>query len=305
MSTGWSIYVIVIVAINILGCVWLLWWTAKRRPGDRSESGTTGHVWDGDITELEKPMPRWWLNLFYGTVVFSLGYLVLYPGLGSFAGTSGWTSDKELAQQREAAEAKLKPLFAQYAGRELDALAHDDGALKLGRSVFANHCAMCHGSDAKGAIGFPNLVDSDWLWGGAPDRVLETILQGRQGAMPALGAVLGEQGVTEAAVYVQSLSGQPVDARLARQGELRFLQICAACHGADGKGNPALGAPNLTDDVWLYGGSFKQISQTIRDGRGGAMPAHKDILGEDRARLVAAWVLSHQKTAPKAAAGAP
>jgi cytochrome c oxidase cbb3-type subunit 3 len=303
VSTSWSIYVIALTALNILGCLWLLWWTAKRRPGDRSEQGTTGHVWDGDITELEKPMPRWWLNLFYGTVAFSIGYLVLFPGLGSFAGTKGWTSDLELAQQRAAAEAKLKPLFAQYAGRPVEALAHDDGALKLGRSVFANHCAMCHGSDAKGAIGFPNLTDSDWLWGGGSERVLQTILEGRQGAMPALGAVLGEQGVTEAAVYVQSLSGQPVDARLARQGELKFLQICAACHGADGKGNPALGAPTLTDSVWLYGGSFKQISATVRDGRGGMMPAHKDILGEDRARLVAAFVMS-QGPANKAA-GAP
>lgn len=297
MSTSWSAYVIALTLANIVGCLWLLWWTARRRPGDRSSEGTTGHVWDGDITELEKPMPRWWLNLFYATVVFAIGYLVVFPGLGGFAGTKGWTSDAELAQQRAAADAALQPKFARFAGRPVAELALDPEAIRLGRSVFAHHCATCHGSDAKGAAGFPNLTDSDWIWGGDPETVLTTVREGRRASMPAWGTALGDTGVTETAVYVQSLSGQPADPTLARAGEARFQQLCAACHGARGTGNPALGAPNLTDHVWLYGDSFRDIVVSIRDGRNGHMPAHKDILGEDRARLVAAWVVAQQATA--------
>lgn len=292
MSTSWSTYVIALAVANIIGCLWLLWWTARRRPGDRSPEGTTGHVWDGNIAELEKPMPRWWLNLFYGTVVFAIGYLVIFPGLGSFAGTRGWTSDGELAAQRAEADAALKPKFARFAGRSVAELALDPDAAQLGHSVFAHHCTMCHGSDAKGAAGFPNLTDNDWLWGGDPETILATVREGRRAAMPPWGQALGEKGVTETAVYVQSLSGQPADATLARAGEAHFKQLCVACHGPDGKGNPALGAPNLTDKVWLYGDSFREIATSIRDGRSGQMPAHKDILGDDRARLVAAWVVA-------------
>jgi len=299
MSQGWSWYIAVVSLANILGCLWLLWWTAKKRPGERSESETTGHTWDGDLTEYNKPLPRWWLNLFYATIVFALAYLVLYPGLGAFAGTQGWSSAKEHAKDAAEADAAIKPLFAKFAATPLAELGENTEALALGRSVFANNCATCHGSDARGAKGFPNLTDSDWLWGGAPESVLTTILDGRQAAMPPLGQVLGEQGVTEAAVYVQSLSGHAVDATLAQAGKARFDMICAACHGPDGKGNPALGAPNLTDGVWLYGGDFSTISETIRNGRQGRMPAHRGLLGEDRARLAAAFVLSQQqKPAP-------
>ena len=294
MSQGWGFYIAILTIANILGCVWLLWWTAKKRPGDRAETDTTGHAWDG-ITEWNKPLPRWWLNLFYITVVFALVYLALYPGLGIYAGTKGWTQEGEHAKDVAAADAAIKPLFAKFAQVPLPELGKNPEAMALGRSVFANNCVTCHGSDARGAKGFPNLVDEDWLWGGTPDDVLKTILEGRQAAMPPLGVALGDQGVTEAAVYVQALAGMPVDAALAQAGKLRFDGLCAACHGADAKGNHALGAPNLTDGVWLYGSDFRTISDTIRNGRAGHMPPHRDILGEDRARLAAAFVLSHQK----------
>ena len=298
MTQGWSWYIAIVSLANILGCLWLLWWTAKKRPGENSESETTGHVWDGDLTEWNKPMPRWWLNLFYITIAFALAYLVVYPGLGAYAGTQGWTSDKEHAKDVAEADAAIKPLFAKYAATPLPELGKNAEALALGRSVFANNCATCHGSDARGAKGFPNLVDGDWLWGRTPDDVLATILDGRQAAMPPLGPALGEQGVTEAAVYVQSLSGQPVDAALAAAGKARFDMICSACHGPEGKGNVALGAPNLTDGIWLYGGDFAALVETIRNGRTGRMPAHRELLGEDRARLAAAFVLAQQKPAP-------
>jgi cytochrome c oxidase cbb3-type subunit 3 len=293
MTAGWTAYIALFTLANILACVWLLWWTSRhRKPGSDEHAETTGHTWDGDLTEYNKPLPRWWLNLFYITIAFSLAYLVLYPGLGSFAGTERWSSDAALAAEQQAVDAKRDAALARYAGKPVAELARDPSALALGRGVFANHCAACHGSDARGARGYPNLADDDWLWGGEPERVLETVLEGRAGAMPALGTALGDDGVAETAVYVQQLAGGPVDPALAARGERRFATLCAACHGVAGKGNPALGAPDLTDATWLYGGDLASITQTIRDGRDGAMPAHRPLIGEARARLAAAWVVA-------------
>ena len=307
MTTGWSWYVIFLVALNIGGCAWLLWWTAKRRPGDPKPEDTS-HVWDGDITEYNKPLPRWWINLFYLTIIFSIGYLVWYPGLGNIAGYAKWTSAGEHDADKAAYTAKLEKTFAPYQGQSIDVLAKDPNALRLGRSIFGNTCATCHGSSAQGAIGYPNLTDTIWHWGGAPEQILETVLNGRQAAMPGWeGALGGPQGVTEVAVYLQSLRGERVDAGLAHAGELKFAGICVSCHGADGKGNQALGAPDLTDDYWLYGDSMAAIRQTIAQGRNGAMPAHAPIIGETRARLVAAyvWSLSNDPNAKRPAAKAP
>ncbi len=288
MSAFWSWFIIVLVVINIAGCVWLLWVTSRRRPG---EPETTGHVWDGDIREYNKPLPKWWINLFWLTIVFSIAYLVYYPGFGAFAGTSGWTSVGEHDKQRAENEAKLAPLFARFADKSIPELAGDAEARALGQSVFANNCAMCHGSDARGAKGFPNLTDKDWQWGGEPEQILASILGGRQAAMPPFAAVLGsDQAVNETAVYVQSLSGQRVDPSLAAAGKPRFEMICAACHGREGTGMAALGAPNLTDGVWLYGSDFDSIRTAIVTGRNGYMPPHEPIIGSDRARLVAGWV---------------
>lgn len=291
MSGFWSWFIITLVVLNIAGCAWLLWWTAKRRPGDPAPEQTS-HYWDGDITEYNKPLPKWWINLFWLTIIFSIGYLVWYPGLGNFAGYSGWTSAGQHDADVAAAEERLAPIFARFQGRAIDDLAGEPEAVALGRSVFGNYCATCHGSDARGARGFPNLTDGAWNWGGSPDQILTSIIDGREGVMAPMGAVLGsEQAITETVVYVQSLSGRRVDPQLAAAGRPRFM-VCAACHGMEGKGNPALGAPDLTDGVWTYGGDFEAIRHSIVNGRHGQMPAHGPIIGETRARLVGAYVWS-------------
>jgi cytochrome c oxidase cbb3-type subunit 3 len=293
MTFGWTLFVSIFTVANILACFWLLWWTRKRRDETATEADTTGHVWDGDLQEYNKPLPKWWLNLFYITIVFAIGYLVLYPGFGGYAGTLNWSSGAQHDVDAAAAEAKLEPLFARFRGVDLLELKKDPEAVALGANVFAANCTTCHGSDGRGARGFPNLMDDAWQWGGEPDAILTTILEGRTAAMPAWGQLLGEQGVTEAAVYVQSLAGQQVDPALAAAGKARFETVCVACHGIDGKGNQALGAPNLTDGAWLYSSDFATIAKGIRDGLAGHMPAHGPIIGQDRARLAAAWVLSH------------
>ena len=292
MSAGWSWYVAILTLANILGCLWLLWWTRRQRGAQEGE--TTGHVWDGDLVEGNKPMPRWWINLFYITIAFAIGYLVYYPGLGAFAGTGGWSSRQQHADDVAAAEAKLEPILARFRGEPIAQLARDPGAVALGHSVFANTCATCHGSDARGARGFPNLVDADWQWGGEPDTVLATVLNGRQAAMPAFGSVLDPTGIATTAAYVRQLSGQKADQASAITGKTHFDMLCVACHGPDGRGNPLVGAPNLTDGTWLYGGDPETIAQTITQGRMGQMPGHAERIGEDRARLAAAWVLAQQ-----------
>ena len=299
MSQGWGFYVAILTIANILGCVWLLWWTAKKRPGERAESDTTGHEWDG-LTEWNKPLPRWWLNLFYITVVFALVYLAIYPGLGIYAGTQGWTSEGEHAKDVAAADASIKPLFAKFAQVPLPELGRNPEALALGRSVFANNCVTCHGSDARGAKGFPNLTDNDWLYGGEPETIETTIKGGRQGMMPPFGPVLGADGVKDVANYVRSLSGLANDSLRAQRGAALFAQNCAACHGPDGKGNPAIGAPNLTDKVWLYGSSEATIIETVSNGRTNRMPEFQAFLGDAKVHLLAAYVSSlSAKTATK------
>ncbi len=295
MTTGWSLYVIFLVVLNIAATTWLLWWTARKRKSDGKDAETTGHVWDGDITEYNKPLPRWWINLFYLTIIYSVGYLIWYPGLGNFAGTSGWTSAGEHDADKAKADAQLAAAFGRFETMPINQIALDGEALAFGSRLYANHCAMCHGSDARGGKGFPNLVDGDWQWGASPDEILTTILQGRQAVMPPLGAVLGgDVGITEVATYVQSLSGMKTDPALAAAGQARFA-VCAACHGPEGKGNTALGSPNLTDDAWIYGSDFATIREGIVNGRNGMMPAHEPIIGETRTRIVAAyvWSLTH------------
>jgi cytochrome c oxidase cbb3-type subunit 3 len=294
MSQGWSIYIILLVASNIVGATWLLWWTARRRAGDnKPESATTGHVWDGDLSEYNKPLPRWWINLFYLTIFFAVGYLIWYPGLGAFAGSSGWTSRKQHAAEQAAADKLLAQKFAGAASQPIDMLARNPDAVATGQRIFANHCAMCHGSDARGAKGFPNLADHIWQWGGTPEAILASIQDGRQAAMPPFANVLGSPAnITATAVYVQSLSGQKVDALLAAQGQQHFAGICAACHGNEGKGNPALGAPDLSDHYWMYGNGIDDIRDAINHGHNGQMPANQGLLGNLRTRLVGAYVYS-------------
>ena len=292
-SNFWNLWIIVLTVGNILACWWLVRWTGKPRADEAAQGDVTGHSWDeGTLSEYNNPLPRWWLWLFYITMVFGAIYLFLYPGLGTYAGYLKWTHQGEYARDMEAADQKYGPLFAKYAGTPIPQLAADADALKIGQRLFVNYCASCHGSDAGGGPGFPNLSDGDWLYGGEPEAVKLSILDGRSGAMPAWGPVLNEQGVDEVTAYVLSLSGRDADAGKVAAGQTHYATYCAACHGADGTGNTALGAPNLTDNIWLYGGSPGVIRQTINDGRNGRMPAHRDFLGEDKAHVLATYIYS-------------
>ena len=292
MSDWLSWYITILTLGNIAACWWLIRWTSKARPGEAAVGETTGHVWDGDLKEYNNPLPRWWLGLFYITIVFSLVYLALYPGLGKWKGLLGWTSTGQYEEEVREAEAKYGPIFQRYAKMTPAALAADEKAMASGRRLFMTYCAVCHGSDARGGPGFPNLTDDDWLWGGDFETIKKTILDGRQAMMPAWGKTLGERGVEEVTAYVLSLSGRSADPALVEAGRAKFRTYCAACHGPEGKGNPLMGAPNLTDDVWLYGGSPETIKETIRNGRKGRMPAHRALLGEEKAHLLAAYVWS-------------
>jgi cytochrome c oxidase cbb3-type subunit 3 len=289
MTAGWTWFIAVVTAINIAGAMWLLFATSRRDPG---EAETTGHVWDEDLREYNNPLPRWWLWLFVLTVLFSVVYLIAYPGIGSFGGRLGWTQQGQWQAEVAAAEARAAPIYARYADRGPALLARDPEAMQIAARLYGNNCATCHGADARGAIGFPNLADGDWIHGGTPEAIHASIADGRIGVMPPWGEMLGRDGVEQVVAYVQRLSGQPNDAALAAAGQQRFMQICAACHGADGRGQQALGAPNLTDGIWLYGGSADAIRTTIVKGRQNQMPAHLDLLGETRVRLLAGYILS-------------
>lgn len=298
MSERVSLFIVVFTVINILACVWLLWWTARSRtahPQAAAADGSperTGHVWDGDLEEYNNPLPRWWLGLFIVTVVFGAAYLYFFPGLGSFAGAKNWSSIGQYEAQMEKQRALIDQQLAGLHGAPPEQLAANPAAMSMAKNVFGANCSTCHGSDARGAKGFPNLTDNDWLWGGTNDAVLETIGNGRHAVMPALGTILGDEGVNEVASYVLSLSGVQAPADWVAAGRERFATVCAACHGADAKGNPLLGAPNLTDRIWLFGGDFASVAETIRNGRESTMPAHTPLLGDTKVRLLAAYVLS-------------
>jgi cytochrome c oxidase cbb3-type subunit 3 len=293
MSSGWSIFVVVLTIANILGCFWLLRWTAKpRHAGEKIGGGSdTGHTWDGDLREYNNPLPKWWLWLFYITIVFALIYLAVFPGLGNFAGLKGWSQASQYEQERAAVEARAAQLLAPFATMTVPELASNAQAMATANNLFQNNCAQCHGSDGGGARGFPNLTDGDWQWGGDPDTIVQTIAAGRMGVMPPWGEVLGEEGVEQVVAYVQQLSGQQADATRAAAGETHFQTVCSACHGMDGKGNPLLGAPNLTDGTWLYGSDAASIREAVLKGRNNQMPAFEERLGEQRVRLLAAYVL--------------
>jgi cytochrome c oxidase cbb3-type subunit 3 len=292
MTSGWSLFVIILTIANILACLWLLRWTSKPRTANEKIGGgaDTGHVWDKDLREYNNPLPKWWLWLFYITVAFGLLYLAFYPGLGNFAGVSGWTQAGQYEEEKKAVEERAAKLLGPLAALPVAELVNNPQAMSTAHNLFQQNCAQCHGSDGGGAVGFPNLANADWQWGSDADSVVATIAGGRVAAMPPWSAVIGEPGVEEVVAYVQTLSGQQADATKAAAGQVHFQTLCAACHGADGKGNPLLGAPNLTDPVWLYGGDAATIKQTIMFGRNGQMPAWGDKLGEQRVKLLAAYV---------------
>lgn len=284
-------YVIALTVAMLIGSWWLIRWTSKPGQTQAATGDTTGHSWDG-LEEYNNPLPRWWLWMFYLTLVFAVIYFALYPGLGNFKGFLGWSQIGQYDQEMAKADAEYGPIFAAYAQKEIPVLAKDPEALQVGQRLFINYCAQCHGSDAGGALGFPNLRDNEWLYGSDPQAIKTTIMQGRQGAMPAWGAVLGDEGVEQVTAYVTSLSGREADSQMVQAGMQKYQTYCIACHGAEGKGNTALGAPDLTNDIWLYGGSKGAIAKTIRDGRSGRMPAHEEFLGNDKVHLLAAYVYS-------------
>jgi cytochrome c oxidase cbb3-type subunit 3 len=293
MTSFWSLWISVIVLGSIFGCLWLIYITRKNQPFDSQTDQTMGHSFDG-IEELDNPMPKWWLWLFVGTCIYALAYLIVYPGLGSFQGVANWSSAGQWEAEVAEGEAKYGPIFAAYAQKSIPELAQDAEAMKVGQRLFANNCAVCHGSAAKGAIGFPDLTDRDWLYGGDPDTIKQTILYGRNANMPAKGLnpAMSKGDVDDLTHYLLSFSERTDDKAAAKRGQAMFATACAACHGADAKGIQAAGAPNLSDNVWLYGGTFARINQSITHGRAGVMPAQKEVLGEDKVHLLAAYVYS-------------
>ena len=318
-SGFWNIYVIVLVVASIAACAWLLWATgrvkvsapkgaANAAPGGSSPVGVTGHVWDDDLQEYNNPLPKWWSNLFWLTIVFGIVYLVLYPGLGKFPGVLGWTSSGAYNAERSDFDAKLQPLYDKYVAMEVPQIAADPAAQQTGERLFLTYCSQCHGSDAGGAKGFPNLRDRDWLYGGQPANIITTITGGRMGVMPAFGPILGDEGVRDVTAYVRSLSGLPHDSLKAQLGKPIFATNCIACHGADGKGNQAIGAPNLTDNIWLFGSSEPAMAEGITKGHNltpssgvTPMPSFGTTLGPAKIKLLAAYVWGLSNPSPVAA----
>ncbi|WP_200911578.1 cytochrome-c oxidase, cbb3-type subunit III [Teredinibacter purpureus] len=293
MSTFWSLWIIVLTSLCLALVCWVLFANRKVaiRDDEDPENKTTGHVYDG-IEEYDNPLPRWWFILFVITLIYAAIYLVLYPGMGSFKGLLGWSSTGELRMDQEKAQADLAETFGVYSQMPLEELVHDGRAMKMGVRLFANNCAVCHGADAGGNFGFPNLTDNAWLHGGSPDEILTSIRDGREGAMPAWGDIIGESNVVAVSEYVLKTSGQEYDTVLAETGETVFTQNCAACHNGDATGNKLLGAPNLTDDDWLYDGSREGIQHSVRNGLANKMPAQSDMLRADKIHLLAAYVYS-------------
>lgn len=292
-SGFWSPYIAIITLASVIGCAVFLKMVGSKKRAPGEQLTTTGHAWDEDLQEWNNPLPMWWTYLFYITVVFGLVYLALYPGLGSFPGVLKWTSVGQYQREQELAAKEYDPIYEKFVKMDIPTLAANPEAREMGQRLYLTYCYQCHGSDARGAKGFPNLTDGDWLYGGSPEAIQNTILNGRNGVMPPMiDAIGGAEGVKEVANYVREIAGQkPFDPALAARGKEKFA-VCAACHGPEGKGNPAIGAPNLTDNVWLYGGSLASISETITKGRNNAMPAWKDLLGEAKVHLLAAYVYS-------------
>ncbi|MGF1694232.1 cytochrome-c oxidase, cbb3-type subunit III [Vibrio kyushuensis] len=326
MSTFWSIFVTVITIGTLIGCAALLRWCSNDKTGIE-EGQDMGHEYDG-IRELNNPLPKWWSYLFVSTLVFAVVYFALYPGLGNFKGVLGWTSSDQTVRSMEESRASIAASQAnkqldQYAKelddadtyfgeafkslaydangtdlRAIEEIAADEEAVKVGQRLFLQNCSQCHGSDARGQKGFPNLTDNAWLYGGEPEAIVTSVMHGRVGQMPGWKDALGEDGVAEVVTYTLSLSGRSVNAREAAAGKARFV-VCAACHGTDGKGNPAVGAPDLTDQSWLFGGSRADVTETVMYGRSGVMPAWENILGEDKVQLVSAYVWGLSNTEQK------
>lgn len=291
MTSFWSGWVIVLTTITFVLITWILVANRKRAPIDQK---TTGHSYDG-IEEWDNPLPGWWFAMFIITIVWGIGYLIVYPGLGNFPGVLGWTSVEQHTQEVAVADEKFRAMRDKYLAMSIEDIYQDPKVRKMGMRIYGNNCSQCHGLDAAGALGYPNLADADWLYGGAADTIKHTIVNGRRAAMPAWESILGESGIQEATAYVLSLNSRDADPDMVAAGQKHYNTYCIACHGPEGKGNPMLGAPNLTNGIWLYGGSAEQIATTLTLGRNGVMPAFGEKLGEDKIHLVSAYIYGLNK----------
>ncbi len=292
VSSFWSYWIAILSIGGVVFCLALLFSQRVWLKRDIEQVEDTGHVWDGDLTELNNPIPRWWTIMFIGLCVIGFGIFFLYPALGFGNGTTGFSAAREVRANQLALQEQIKPIYARYQEMSFEQVAQDASAREIGQRLFLNNCAQCHGSDARGAGNFPNLADGDWLWGGSPEQITHTITEGRHGMMPPWSAQIKPAEASDIAQYVRSLSGLAHDALRVVPGKRHFDTFCVACHGAEGKGNTVMGAPNLTDNVWLYGSSEASIVKTILNGRQNIMPAQKNVLTEDQIRMLAAWVWS-------------
>ena len=296
---GWGIFVAVATVVGLIACVWLLIVASKRQV--MADDNTTGHVWDVDLKEMNNPLPRWWMWLFVITVVFAVIYLALYPGLGKFPGTLGWSSTGQYKTEQQRAQETMTAVFDKFKGMSNEQLIKDPTAMGIGERLFGNNCAGCHGSNAKGSKGFPNLTDGDWLYGGSPETIAETIAKGRMGVMPPMAAAVGTaEDARNVANYVLSLSDSPHNSAAAQLGKPKFV-VCAACHGPEGKGNQALGAPNLTDKIWLHGWGEGAVLAMISQGKTNIMPGFAERLTPQQIHVLAAYVWSLSQSATLAA----
>lgn len=294
--SGWSLFVAVASVVSMIACLVLLLIAARRRV--MASDNTTGHVWDGDLTELNNPLPRWWMWLFILTVLFSFAYLVLYPGAGSYAGRLGWSSLGQHQTEQQAARDAMAPVYARYATADAETLMKDPAAMAIGERLFVNNCTACHGSDARGSKGFPNLTDNDWLHGGDHASIVKTITEGRVGMMPPLAAVVGDaKDLHNMAQYVLSLSGNATDPAAVAAGQAKFV-VCAGCHGADGKGIQAIGSANLTDKIWLHGFGEEAIVAMVVNGKTNVMPAQAQRLTTEQIHVLGAYVMSLSRKSP-------
>ncbi|MEY2993700.1 MAG: hypothetical protein RL357_635 [Pseudomonadota bacterium] len=292
VSNSWALAVTIAVVVSITACAVLLWVSGSVKVKSDGDN-TTGHVWDGDLQEMNNPLPRWWVGLFIITVIFAFLYAALYPTLGNFNGKLGWSSTGDHAVQVQKYQDRIAPIYAKYMSMSAADIAKDAKAMGIGERLFMNNCAQCHGSDARGSKSFPNLTDKDWLGGNGDEAYIKaTIVNGRTGMMPPMAAAVGGAAdVDNLAQYVLSLSGSPHDSVSAAIGKSKYV-TCAACHGMDGKGNAAVGAPNLTDDIWLHGWGAEHIANMIQNGKTNVMPPQGDKLTDGQIQVLSAYVWS-------------
>jgi cytochrome c oxidase cbb3-type subunit III len=300
-SSFWGYFIAAVSLGGIFYCAYILVTQMKVKLKKGEKAQVTDHVWDGDLQEYNNPLPGWWVGMFVLTIVFALVYLTLYPGLVAFGNLKNWSAVGQYKTEVAKVEQKTNVLYAKYTAMPIPEVAQNPEAIAMGKNLFQTYCVQCHGSDARGAKGFPNLTDGDWLYGGTPEKIKETLNLGRHGQMPPFGAVFGEEKVRDVANYVMKLSGNATHNNVrAERGANTFAQVCVACHGTDGKGNKDVGAPNLTDNIWLYGGSEKTIIETVTNGRNNVMPAWKEFLGDGKVHLLAAYVFSLRPAATPA-----